>query len=512
MKISTLTFMLSLLVCTAQAQTIAYSEVLKKDSRSMSFEVLGNVQGNNLIYKIRNDDHRLTIYDNSMKILDDVKLDFISDRTFNIDFIVYPQFVYAIYQLQRGPNVYSMMAKIDGQGKLIGEIKNLDTARVGFFANNKVYFLNVSDNKERILLYRLQTRNDELQLSTSVFDGSFNKVDSAELKLEDNSRKEVFSDLKVANNGSVYFVKQYRKGFSDYMKKSELYVKEAGKEGFVIRPIVEDNYFLDEMEVKIDNQNKIIFANCFTYNSNLGNASGLLTVAFNKETLEEKGKSVIAFSDSLRRKLTANRSRSRDAFGNFEIKTILNKRDSGLLITLEENFEENRGGNFNQFGRSGFLGYDPFFYNNNAGFYRFQRNGYYNNFYNPYYAGPNNSNVLYSSNDVVMMSLDGNLRLQWESIINKKQSDIETNNHLSFGTANLGGQIHYLYLLKDDNKEVISDNALLPDGTIKRYATIKSGQKGYNFMPRLAKQVSSNSIIMPAVTRNNIAFVKMFFQ
>jgi hypothetical protein len=150
-------------------------------------------------------------------------------------------------------------------------------------------------------------------------------------------------------------------------------------------------------------------------------------------------------------------------------------------------------------------------FNNNAGFYRFQRRGYYDNFYNPYNSGPNNANALYLSNDVVMMSIGGDLKLQWENVINKKQSDIESNNHLSYGTVNLGGQIHYLYLLKDNNKEVISDNALMPNGEIKRYATIKSGQKGYNFMPRLSKQVSSNSIVVPAVTRNNIAFVKMFF-
>ncbi len=494
-----------------KGQTIAYSEVLKKDSRGMSFEILGNVQGNTLIYKIRDDNHRLTIYDNSMKVLKDVKMDFISDKTFNIDFVVYPQFVYAIYQLQRGVNVYCKMAKIDGQGNLIGEIRDLDTSKVGFFATNKVYFLNISENKERILLYRLQTKNDELELTTSVYDNNFVKVDSAGLKLDDSNRKEVFSDLKVANDGSVFFVKQHRKGFSDYMNKSELYMKQLGTAGFVTTTLNEEKYFLDEMEVKIDNQNGLVFANCFTYNSNVGNATGLLTVAFYKSTGEEKARSVLSFSDSLRSRLTSSRRRTRDPFNNFEIKSVLNKRDSGLLITLEENFEESRGGSFNNFGRSAFLGYDPFLSYNNFGFYRFQRRGFYDNFYNPYNSGPNNSNVLYNSNDVVMMSLGGDLKLQWENIINKKQSDVETNNHLSYGTANLGGQIHYLYLLKDNNKEVISDHALLPDGTMKRYATIKSGQKGYDFMPRLAKQISSNSIVLPAVTRNNIGFVKMFF-
>lgn len=502
----------SFLLVAAQAQTIAYSEILKKDSKSMDFEILGNVQGNTLIYKIIDDNHRLTIYDNSMKLLNDVKLDFISDRTFNIEFVVYPQFVYAVYQLQKGGNVYSKMAKIDGQGNLIGEVRNLDTARVGFFSPNKVYFLNVSDNKERILLYKLQTRNDELQLAASVYNGDFQKVDSVILKIENANRKEVFSDLKVANDGNIYFVKQHRRGFSDYMNKSELYIKEVGIEGFSIKPVAEEKYFLDEMEVKIDNQNKIVFANCFTYNSNVGNASGILTVAFNKMTGEEKGRSIIAFSDSLKSKLTSKRRRSNDPFANFEIKSVLNKRDSGLLITLEENFEESRGNYNNPYGRSSFLGYDPYYYNNNAGFYRFQRRGYYDNYYNPYNSSSNSANILYNSNDVVMMSIGGDLDLQWENVINKKQSDIESENHLSYGTVNLGGQIHYLYLLRDNNKEVISDNALMPNGVIKRYATIKSGQKGYSFMPRLAKQISSNSIVVPAVTRNNIAFVKMFFE
>ena len=94
----------------------------------------------------------------------------------------------------------------------------------------------------------------------------------------------------------------------------------------------------------------------------------------------------------------------------------------------------------------------------------------------------------------------------------KRQSSGETDNFLSYSVVNMGGELHYLYLLKDNNRQIISDNALQPNGEIKRYPTIRSGEKGFEFMPRLGKQVSANTVIIPCLTRNNIAFAKVFFE
>ena len=73
-----------------------------------------------------------------------------------------------------------------------------------------------------------------------------------------------------------------------------------------------------------------------------------------------------------------------------------------------------------------------------------------------------------------------------------------------------GSEIHFLFN-QDKKFQVISDQAISADGTIKRYPTLKSPQKGYEFMPSLSKQVGASQIIIPCAYRNNICFAKIDF-
>lgn len=499
--------------CIAQfsfAQIINYSEILKADDRDINFEILGNLGGHTLIYKNKDKRHRLTLYDNNMKLVNDVELDFIADKTFNIDFVVYPDFFYAVYQYQRGGSVFCNGAKIDPQGKLVGNIIPLDTAKIGFFADNKIYYLDASENKQKLLVYKAQNKNDNLYLNALVFNKDFVKIDGLSESYEINQRRDSYSDMKIDNDGTFYLIKEKQRGRNDYDEKAEILYHRPGSTGFISKEIPLKELSTTDMQLKIDNQNNQLFVNSFSYNKNQGNVNGLVTIAYNKESVTEKLRSIYPFSDSLRRKLTSTNGNARNPFDNFDIKNVVAKRDSGILITLEESYTDNRGIYNNRFDRYGYWN-DPYNYYSTPGYYRFQR-GYYDNYYSPYNRYSNNSNILYNYNDIIMVSLNSKLGEQWGNIINKKQSAVETDNFLSFSTVNLGGELHYLYLLKDNNKQVISDNALQPDGEIKRYPTIKSGEKGFDFMPRLAKQVSANAVVIPCINRNSIGFAKIFFE
>lgn len=503
------TLLLSFIIgFTASSQNIIYANVLRADDRSMNFEVLGNFEGNTLIYKNKDRSHRVTIYDNNMKIVNDVDLKFISDKTFNIDFVTFPTFFYAIYQYQRGNSVYSNAAKIDSKGNLVGDVTPLDTTRIGFFADRKVYYLTVSENKEQILLYKMQTKGDKIDMSAFLYNKEMKRVDQTKTTFSFDPRKQLYNDFAVANDGTFYFTKETTKGRRDYNEKLELFYKRPRKEGLYVVDIPILDKRIDQSQLKIDNQNDRIFLTSFLYKENYYSIDGVYVTALSKDSLKILTTNAVVFSDSLRRKLTITGSDNRSPFDNFSIRSIIAKRDKGILITLENSYTEDRGFNRGRFDRFGNY-YDPFYYGNNN-FYQFQR-GYYDNYYWPYSSRSNNRDILYNFNDVIMLNLDGNLTPTWESIINKTQSAIESDNYLSYSMVNVGGALHFLYLLKDKNKEIISDNAVQPSGQIVRNPTIKAGEKGFNFMPRLAKQVSANAVIIPATYKNDIGFSKVFF-
>ncbi|MBK8711564.1 MAG: hypothetical protein IPL97_06815 [Niastella sp.] len=58
---------------------------------------------------------------------------------------------------------------------------------------------------------------------------------------------------------------------------------------------------------------------------------------------------------------------------------------------------------------------------------------------------------------------------------------------------------------------MVNCQGLSPDGSINRYATLKSREKGFQFMPRLARQTGLKEIIMPVVYRSMISFAKVDF-
>ncbi|MEI9911941.1 MAG: hypothetical protein WDO71_21230 [Bacteroidota bacterium] len=57
--------------------------------------------------------------------------------------------------------------------------------------------------------------------------------------------------------------------------------------------------------------------------------------------------------------------------------------------------------------------------------------------------------------------------------------------------------------------QLLNDFSITPDGKINRSPTLKNLDKGYEFMPKYAKQVSLKQIIVPCVYRNYICFAKI---
>src|SRR5215471_18009285 len=82
------------------AQKISYSEPEKDDVRSIDFEIIGKLNDHYLVYKHVRSSYYISVYDNSMKVLDHVNMDFLPDRVINSDIISYKDYFYFIYQYQ----------------------------------------------------------------------------------------------------------------------------------------------------------------------------------------------------------------------------------------------------------------------------------------------------------------------------------------------------------------------------------------------------------------------------
>ena len=148
-------------------------------------------------------------------------------------------------------------------------------------------------------------------------------------------------------------------------------------------------------------------------------------------------------------------------------------------------------------------------YTTNTDYY--YTNPSYDGFYRPLSSFSGLQNVRYYYDNILVLSIDSSMAMQWTTIIPKKQSDDDNDNFLSFSTMNVGSEIHFIYVEEERNKQIISNQSIFPGGQVKRYPTLKSREAGFEFMPRLAKQVGYREIIVPCVYRTNIAFAKVDF-
>ena len=72
------------------SQQITYSLPESNDIRSLNFDIIGKINGNFLVYKNLRNDNAISVYDNSMKLINKVDLRFVPDRTLNVNFVLIP--------------------------------------------------------------------------------------------------------------------------------------------------------------------------------------------------------------------------------------------------------------------------------------------------------------------------------------------------------------------------------------------------------------------------------------
>lgn len=491
-----------------QAQKITYSEPEREDSRRTNFEVIGKVEGNYLVFKGNRGENAVSVYDADMKLITRTPLEMLPDRWINADFVAYPDFAYMIYQYQRKSVVHCNMVKLDKMGKPIGEPVELDTTQIGFAANNKIYTTLISDDKQKILVFKINSKNQKNFLfTTMLFDANMKLiVDKQRLWLPMEERNDYFTDFLVDNDGDLVFGKLVRTNSSNYITRVSLVTKAAAEDSFMVRELSTGDKMLDEVKLKTDNTNKRYLFTAFYYKQRRGNIEGLYAATWDKGSRALYKETFIVFNDELRTLAKSSDASQRMAFNDYFINNIITKKDGGFLLISESQYTTSRGGAFNR--------WDNIRWNNPwispVDYY------YYSPVYSPWYSpwnrwGTGGQATRYHAENILILSFDKEGQVVWSNVIPKSQYDDETDNLISHQIMNTGGQLHFLFNQYERKNLMLSDQSIGPDGKVTRYPTLRNLDKGYEFMPRHGKQVSAWEMVVPCTYRNYLCFAKVEF-
>jgi len=485
------------------AQQITYSSPEQDDTRRTNFDIIGKVNGNILVFKNNRGSSAVSVHGYDMKLKQRVDMGFLPEKYINVEFVQYSDFYYMIYEYQHKNIVHCTAVKMDGMAKKIGDPVDLDTTQINFTANNKIYTVIVSEDKQHIMLLKINSKNPRNYVFTSfLFNNQLELVDRHRISMNMEERNDMFTNFLLDNEGELVFGKfQKNSGGADYISKVAIVTKGPLSDTFSIHDIGTNDRVLDEIKLKIDNNNKRFILTGFYYKQKRGNIEGLYTVVWDKQTDSKVRETVTVFNDELRTLAKSSEENIKMAFNDFFIKNIIVERDGGFLLVSESEYTTSRGSTFNRWDYM--YGYNPYL----------SPVDYYSPLYNPYYQnrygyGPA---TRFNSENILVLSFDKDGNLEWTNVIPKSQYDDESDNPISHHVMNTGGEVHFLYNQYERRTLLLCDQSISPEGKLTRYPTLRNLDKGYDFMPRYGKQISSNQIVIPCLYRNYLCFAKIDF-
>jgi hypothetical protein len=487
---------------TSQAQKITYSEPDRDDARNINFEIVGKMSGNFLIYKNTRDAGSITVLDAQMKLVEKNKLEFLPEKIIDADFLAYTDFFYMFYQYQKKSIVYSMAVKLNAKGKKLAEPVQLDTTDISYFASNKVYTILRSEDKQRIMSYKVNNKNDKLHILTTVlFDKDLNQIHKSRIGIAMPDRNDFLGDFQLDNDGDLVFLKPSGTAQNDNLSKLVLFTKAATSDVANFAELKLNGINLDDLSVKVDNYNKRYLVASFYSAKRRGNVDGLFCSVWDKASAKELVNTATVFNDDYRNEVKGE-SGTKTAFNDHFLRNIIMRKDGGFIIASEAAYTSTRGGVNNS--RWDYLYGSPYW--NTPGYY----SGYYNGFNYPWsrYNSFNNITRYYADN-IAVVSFDANGKMEWSNVVNKSQFDDSNDNLIGFYLANTGDQLHFIFNVQEKRSLLLTDQNISPEGQITRNPTIKNLDKGYEFMPRHAKQVGGRQIIVPCQYRNYVCFAKV---
>lgn len=487
-------------------QRITFSETQKEDNRDINFDIIGKMNNNILVFKNAKWKYAVSVYNaDDMVLKEKVDLDFIPDKAFNVDFITFANNFYFIYQFQRRGVVYCMGAKMDFNGHLIDQPIQLDTTHIGALGDNKIYSTINSDDRKRIMIFKIQKKNNQFNFVTLLFDNQLQLLHKARQVIDYDDHNDVFSDFLLDNEGNFVFSKAVKSGNRSNFSSLYLITKAPLQDSFSIKKMDLNELFIDEVKIKIDNVNKRYLINSFYYTEKRGNIDGIFSELWDVNRNSLYANMFTKLQDSIR-DFAKSKGNIKLALNNFFIRNIILKKDGSYLIAAEDFSSQTSGSNMG-WNRWDYLYGSPFL-NPYDYYYSPSFGGYY---YRPYNRYNRAQSTRYYYDNILLIEISKSGNVIWNKIINKEQYADDNDNYLSFSTFITESEIHFLFNIIEKRDKLLTDNTITSGGSLKRNPTLRSIDRGYEFMPKLSRQVGARQIIIPCTFRNQICFAKIDF-
>jgi len=469
------------------SQKIDVSDAERANFNKNNFEIIGKANGKCFVYDNLKLKNTLSIYDAEMKPIDNITLYFIPENAANTNFILYPDKIDVFYQYTKRGIMYCMAAQLDLNGKLINTPVEIDTA-LSSSNSDIIYSLITSENKEKLMVIKVNKRNPKFNLVTSLlFDKNLTLIHKTVSSIAVAKGKEFLSGFELDNDGDL--VCYYATGQTDNINKLTMLTKAALEDNYVFTEIPVNGIYLDDIKVKTDNINNHYLIAAFYSNKKRGNIDGLYAFVWDKKNKQQILSTASLFNGTLRQEASAG-SNLKTAFDNYFFRQIIMKIDGGFIAIAETEYSTTQDNYFNRWDNfAPYVGFGAF-----GGFYSTM-------------GRPINAKTYYADN-IGVFSFDMNGKLIWSNFVRKSERQENSNTFLSYGVMNTGDKINFLYNVSEKGSLSIYGESITPDGQLIKIPT-SSSNSHYQLMLRYGKQIGQKQMIIPCMYGNFVCFAKL---
>lgn len=508
-------FLLFLLVfCLAypRAQEIRYAALEGSGDRSSSFDIIGRLGKQILIYRNTRGRHYLSVLNNDMVSLRKVDLAFLPRRVLKVDFLKVDNQLMLFYQHENSGVLYCNLVKFNADVKIVQEPTTLDSVVIADARDIGLYTILQSQQGARIMLMQPLVNNAQLfEINTNLFDGNMILLKKAGIIIGSPGGEEQIKDFMLTNNGDLVFSRAIARRESENLRRVDVLIKPALEDTIRFASIRFGDLAIRNLKMQIDNRNNRVLVATLFGAGKRSDIAGFFSASVRIENNTIAAGQNIYFSDSLKNEAKTRSNGIKTAFNEFAIDQIIPYTQGGYALVMERRYSEG--------GRGLDRVLNPYLDNSLPG--RMQYNGLTGDGpvftmtktpYEPFRMPIDPKSIMKNmAGHVLLFSLDSAGLEEGHQLLRKAQQEDNTANFLSYCILKTGSELKFLFNQKEKSGLLLNAVAWKTGERIRRLPVLKDLRPDYRFMTKYASQIGPSEIIIPCLNNGFLSFARIQF-
>ena len=472
------------------SQTTDVSAPTRMSGKLNKVRIIGKIQ-DGYVVRFSGGEDLIHIYDNNLKLSSARTLDF-KNGDGDLQNILLNKTGASLYYLHsEKKQTILMMQPVNSKFIDMGKALALDTFNdKKELVDANLHFKSSLDQNYTVFYYPVFDNDRVNSMKMTCIDRSAAIVYKTFLPIGRPEKDMEYARAMVDNNGNSYLIFTAEPSAKDTVKGDHYYVMRIDNStrkltNFTVKC---KKAVFGEPQFEIDNVNgNLIFCGFYDENADASDpaANGFFYLQYDAATGELKHSAYNVFPPIFMTSLTGRDKYSR--LFTFNIKKILLRIDGGAMIVAEQLIKDKKEVMVASPAPSfrGYMGYG--------------------NSYNSY-----KTVNTFSYNDIIAFSIKDDGSLDWNTIMRKKQQTEDDNGfNSSFAFMNEKDIVHLVYLDEISTAGAANEYKLSSKGSLERLVLFGQEDKDIFLIPRLAKQVAPDELVIPSVKSGEFKLVRV---